>query len=184
MSPLRSCKPMVRDSKPLPKMSREKRKLLERAPGDHAQSKQIVKPFKSVDVKSVFDAYPESARRRLLALRELIFRTAASAEGVGDIEETLKWGEPAYVTSQTRSGSTIRIAWKKAKPDHYAIYFNCQTTLVDMFRTRFPNDFAFEGNRAIVFAATDAVPMDSLAVCIKAALTYHRRKGGKVKHEP
>ena len=117
-------------------------------------------------------------RRKLLALRKLIFRTAASTEGVGEVEETLKWGEPAYVTSQTRSGSTIRIGWKNTSPNRYAMYFNCQTTLIETFRTLFPSDFTFEGNRAIIFAESDVIPTGALVFCIAAALTYHRRAGG------
>jgi hypothetical protein len=133
-----------------------------------------MRPFASTEVAKVFEAYPADVRPKLLALRELIFRTASSTEGVGELEETLKWGEPAYLTSKSKSGSTIRIAWKKARPAEYAMYFNCQTTLVETFRTLFPQDFKFEGNRAIVFNCSGTVPADSVAVCVAAALTYHR----------
>ena len=136
--------------------------------------------FESSAVAQAFKACPAPARSRLLALRELIFRTAAETPGVGEIEETLKWGEPAYVTSASKSGSTIRIGWKKPHATQYAIYFNCRTTLVETFRTLFPGEFKFEGNRAIVFDVAgnvaDAVPVDALALCITAALTYHRSK--------
>ena len=135
-----------------------------------------MKPFDNAAVAQAFEAYPVNFRRQLLALRELIFQTAASMEGVGMIEETLKWGEPAYVTSQSKSGSTVRIGWKKSNPSQYAMYFHCQTNLVDTFRALFPSEFKFEGNRAIVFNEHDAVPTDSLAFCIAAALTYHRSK--------
>ena len=135
-----------------------------------------MKPFESAAVAQAFEAYPVNFRRQLLALRELIFQTAASTKGVGMIEETLKWGEPAYVTSQSKSGSTVRIGWKKSNPSQYAMYFHCQTNLVDTFRALFPSEFKFEGNRAIVFNEHDAVPADSLAFCIAAALTYHRSK--------
>jgi hypothetical protein len=116
-------------------------------------------------------------RQKLLALRKLIFETAASTPGVGELEETLKWGEPAYVTSETKSGSTVRIAWKRSSPSQYAMYFHCQTNLVETFRTLFPKEFAFKGNRAIVFRESEVVPTDSLSFCIAAALTYHRAKG-------
>jgi hypothetical protein len=116
-------------------------------------------------------------RRKLLALRELVFRTAAATNGVGEIEETLKWGEPAYVT-KNKSGSTVRMDWKKSDPDHYALYFHCQTNLVDTFRTLFPHDFKFEGNRALVFPLESDVPQDSLAMCIAASLTYHLKTRG------
>ena len=131
-------------------------------------------PFANPAVAKTFESYPPDVRRKLLALRELILRTAAATEGVGPLEETLKWGEPAYLTTQSKSGSTVRIAWKKSAPSQYAIYFNCQTTLVDTFRTLFPGEFKFEGNRAIVFDKADAVPAEALEFCIAAALTYHR----------
>ncbi len=92
------------------------------------------------------------------------------------IEETLKWGEPAYVTSETKSGSTVRIDWKKSKPGQYFMYFICTTNLVETFKTMFPNDFKYEGNRALVFSEDEEIPMDSLAICVAAALTYQRNK--------
>ena len=125
-------------------------------------------------VQAVFDSYPPALREKLLVLRQLILDTAASTQGVGEIEETLKWGEPAYVTTQTRSGSTVRIDCKKDQ-DRYAIYFNCNTTLVDTFRSMFPHTFEFEGNRALVFGLKDALPAKELAFCIAMALTYHRK---------
>lgn len=47
-------------------------------------------------------------------------------------------------------------------------------------RTLFPRHLRFEGNRAIVFHAGDAVPRDVLRFCVAQALTYHerRRRGG------
>ena len=135
-----------------------------------------MKPFENAAVAQAFEAFPPALRPQLLALRALVFETAASTPGVGTIEETLKWGEPAYVTAQSKSGSTVRIVWKKTKPTQYAMYFHCQTNLVDTFRTLFPTDFRFEGYRALVFDEADHVPVDSLAWCIAAALTYHRNK--------
>jgi len=134
-----------------------------------------MRPFSSTEVATRYDAYPPKARRQLLALRELVFRTAATTEGVGEIEETLKWGEPAYLT-RNRSGSTVRIDWKRKDPDHCAVYFNCQTSLVDTFRTLFPGDFRFEGNRALLIPLADKLPEDALAFCIAASLTYHLKK--------
>ena len=138
-----------------------------------------MKPFTNADVAHAFGAYPPAERRKLLALRALIFETASSIEGVGEIEETLKWGEPAYLTSESKSGSTIRIDWKKSNPLQYAMYFHCRTNLVETFRTLFPKEFKFDGDRAIVFDAADTVSTDALSVCIAAALTYHRAKKAK-----
>jgi uncharacterized protein DUF1801 len=134
-----------------------------------------MKPSQPKAVADVFAAYPPRIRRKLFALRELILETAATTDGVGRIEETLKWGEPAYTTPETRIGSTIRIDWKPSTPDRYYMYFICTTKLVDTFRFEFPNDFIFEGNRALVFWADAAIPREPLAECIAAALTYHRK---------
>jgi len=82
----------------------------------------------------------------------------------------------AHLTSQSSSGSTIRIDSKAREPSRYAMYFNCQTDFVETFRTLFPNDFRFEGNRALVLERDAALPRDWLALCIAAALTYHRRR--------
>jgi hypothetical protein len=114
-------------------------------------------------------------RRSLLALRKLIFDTAASTAKVGELEETLKWGEPAYLTP-SKSGSTMRINWKRSSPSQYALCFICHTNLIETFRMLFPDDFTFEGNRAIVFHQAEPLPKDALAFCIAAALTYHLNK--------
>lgn len=50
------------------------------------------------DVSAVFNRYPERMREKLMFLRQLIIETAATTEGVGELEETLKWGEPSYLT--------------------------------------------------------------------------------------
>jgi hypothetical protein len=128
------------------------------------------------NVAKAFAGYPPAIRRKLMRLRRLILDTAARTEGLGGIEETVKWGEPAYVPAKPKIGTTVRIGWKKSRPARYAVYFHCQTTLVDTFRTLFPEDFKYEGNRAIVFSEKDAVPARELAFCIAAALTYHRDK--------
>lgn len=131
------------------------------------------------DVTATFASYPPEIRKRVLKLRELIFDVAARTQGVGGLEESLKWGEPAYITAASKSGSTIRIAWKKRKPTQYAMYFNCQTTLMDSFKTMFPTAFKFEGNRALVFETHEEVPVEALRICVAMALTYHSNKHPK-----
>lgn len=138
-------------------------------------------PFQSAAVAAKFEAYPSVVRRQLLALREVVFRTAASIPEVGVIEETLKWGEPAYVT-KNGAGSTVRMDWKAKSPDQYGMYFHCQTNLVESFRSMFPNDFVFEGNRALIFKVGERIPIDAVSVCIAASLTYHlKRSRAKVR---
>ena len=136
-------------------------------------------PEMPADVVQAFDAFPKAVRRRLLQARRLIFETAAKLEGVGPLTETLKWGEPAYLTEVTGSGSTIRLGWFKSSDKDCAVLFNCQTNLVETFRERFPDIFAFEKNRAILLSASDPLPRGPLATCLATALTYRQTRRKK-----
>ncbi|MEW9702305.1 DUF1801 domain-containing protein [Paenibacillus sp. SI8] len=133
----------------------------------------VISTIENVRVAAVFDQYPKHIQKKLLFLRQLILETASEIEGIYPLEETLKWSEPSYVST---SGSTIRIDWKKSSPHLYAMYFNCNTRLVETFRELFADIFNYEGNRAIVFAENDEIPVDELKQCISSSLTYHTRK--------
>ena len=124
-------------------------------------------------VSAVFETYPPEIRKQAMRLRQLVLDTAAALAEVGEVEETLKWGEPSYVT---KSGSTIRLGWKASRPDEYKLLFHCGTTLVDTFKELYHDALNFEGNRAIVLHKTADLPIAPLEHCISLALTYHRRK--------
>jgi hypothetical protein len=135
--------------------------------------------FTNPQVAAVFEAYPNRIAAKLMRLRQLIFETAASTDGVGALEETLRWQQPSYLTATSGSGSAIRIDQLKSRPGKYAMYFHCQTSLVDTFRTLYPSKFTFEGNRAIVFDETATIPVRELRHCISLALTYRLRASRK-----
>jgi hypothetical protein len=125
-------------------------------------------------VAAVFRAYPATQRAALLDLRRLIFAVAAEADV--EIDETLKWGEPAYLPAKARVGTTVRINALKGSTDGCAMYVHCQTTLIDSYRHLYPDDFTFEGQRALLFRAGEPVAEAALKHCIAMALTYHRAK--------
>ena len=126
-------------------------------------------------VDAVFDACPKPARTKLLALRRLIFDAAKATKGVGTLEETLKWGQPSYLTPETGSGSTIRIDRVKSAANQVAVFFHCQTDLVETFRELYPK-LSYSGNRAILLDADEKLPEAELRHCVGLALTYHLRK--------
>jgi hypothetical protein len=134
------------------------------------------KPPMPADVAAAFARFPERVRARLLEARGLIFETAADIDGVGPLKETLKWGEPAYLTEASGAGSTVRLGWFRSSERECAVLFNCRTTLVDDFRNQFPDVFAYEKNRAILLDAREPLPKAPLSVCLGMALTYHRRR--------
>jgi len=129
----------------------------------------------NTDVESTLATYPVAVQSRLLAIRKLIFQVASDHKVIGEIKECLKWGEPAYLTSTTKSGTTIRLAWKSKAPDEYRLLVNCQTDLIDTCRTLYPH-LSYDGNRAIRFHLDDEPPTTVLLQIIEMALTYHINK--------
>jgi Domain of unknown function (DU1801) len=127
-------------------------------------------------VEAVFNAYPRPVKAKLLALRRLIIDTAKRTKGVGRLQETLKWGQPSYLTPETGSGSTIRIDRVKSSTAQYAVYFHCQTDLVATFRELYPTELSYGGNRSILLDVDDDIPGAALRHCVALALTYHLRR--------
>ncbi|EJG0735136.1 DUF1801 domain-containing protein [Vibrio parahaemolyticus] len=123
-------------------------------------------------VKDRFDEYPENARVRLAELRNLVFQIASELE-LGEVEETLKWGEPSY---NVKTGSPLRMDWKLKSPNNYYLFFNCQTKLVDTFRELYGEELVFQGNRAIVLSLSKPIPERVIKSCLELALTYQQSK--------
>jgi hypothetical protein len=56
-------------------------------------------------VKARFDEYPKHVRIRIEELRNIVL-TIASELKLGEVEESLKWGEPSY---SVKTGSPVRM---------------------------------------------------------------------------
>jgi hypothetical protein len=137
--------------------------------GDMSLKQGDVKEAVPADVAAVFAAFPEGLRTLLLEARALIFEVAEDAK-VDPLTETLKWGEPAYLTQATKAGSTVRLGVKDGRA---AVFFICTSGLVDGFRADFP-ELSYLGNRGVFLdTGTDRA---ALALCLRRALTHHRGK--------
>ena len=128
-------------------------------------------PFQSPKVQSAYDAFDDAQRDIALMLRDLIFAVAADTPQAGVVEETLKWGQPSYLTPRTKSGSTLRIGTTKAGDT--GIYAHCGTTIISDYVATFPGDDRIDGNRGVLFASKDEINTDRLRHLIRHALTYH-----------
>lgn len=101
-------------------------------------------------------------------LKAIIFETAEGSPRIGALDESLKWGEPSFTPKKKNIGSSVRLA----RRDHaVAVMFICTTKLVDRFREIYPDDFSFEGSRALVFNEGETIPKEQLKHCIAMALT-------------
>ncbi|MBU2884794.1 DUF1801 domain-containing protein [Gilvimarinus agarilyticus] len=123
-------------------------------------------------VKKKFNTYPADIFISLNTVRDLIF-SVAMQDDITDITETLKWGEPSYVS---KIGSTIRIDWKDKYPEQFCIYFNCKTSLIETFKEIYGDTFTYEGNRAIVLKRNQVIPYKELAHCLSMSLRYKQIK--------
>ncbi|WP_306147182.1 MULTISPECIES: DUF1801 domain-containing protein [unclassified Roseibium] len=127
------------------------------------------------DVLSVIEREPPDIREGLMELRRLILETAAETDGSGKVVETLKWGQPSYLTEKPKSGTTIRIAKDGSELGDIALYVSCNTSLVSEWRGLFP-DLIFGGDRSLHLSLAKPLPLPELRQMIRMALTYHSRK--------
>ena len=131
-------------------------------------------PPTPIEIEQALKAYPPAIVEVLQSLRTLIFTTWAEIEIGTTLTETLKWGQPAYLPSRPRIGSTIRLG---ATKDHSkaALFVHCQTTILSDFRDIHPDTFQTEGNRAVLLPLLKPLPTAALSFLITRALTYHKR---------
>lgn len=125
------------------------------------------------ETKMAFNAYPIDLRKTLLSVRELIF-TVAKTENAGPLEETLKWGSPAYLTV-LRGGTTIRLE-KGLEDGIAAVRVHCQTPIVRSFKKIYGDQFQYDGDRGLLLDIYKPLPEKAVSDFIALALTYHARK--------
>lgn len=128
-------------------------------------------PAIPTDVQAAFEAFESDEQRALLGIRRMIFTLASETDGVGSIEETLKWGQPSYLTVKPKSGTTIRLG--VPEKGYVAVYVHCGTTIVASFRDVYQDTYRTEGKRAVYFALHEPLPEDAIKTLLNLALTYH-----------
>ncbi|WP_339860129.1 DUF1801 domain-containing protein [Thalassospira alkalitolerans] len=132
-------------------------------------------PSQPPELAAKFAGYPSNAYAALMQIRGWIFDLAADHPAIREITETLKWGEPSWLT-KPKVGTTIRADWKPKAPDQVAIYFNCKTDLIDRARSHFGDILECDGNRAIIIALDRPLPKAPIQICLGWALSYHQDK--------
>ncbi|QJF49806.1 DUF1801 domain-containing protein [Roseobacter ponti] len=124
-------------------------------------------------IAPVFDGYPAPVRACHMQVRDMILTLACDLDA-GPIDETLKWGQPAYLNTKRKTGTTLRLGWPRKTPERAGVYVHCQTSLVSDFRARQGTGFDFDGTRGILLETDRPLPEGPLAAFLSQALTYHR----------
>ena len=133
-------------------------------------------PFQSPDIALAFDAYPPAIKAQADDASPDDLRRGRSDGGSRCARGNAQVGRARIRHGLEQERKYRPHYLEKSRPTQYAMYFHCQTNLVDRFRGWFPNDFTFEGDRALIFEAGEPIPVEALTACIIAALTYHRDK--------
>jgi len=128
----------------------------------------------NADTMAKLAGLPSIAQPKLQSIRKLIFEVGED-DKIGGVVESLKWNQPSYEPSKAKVGTAIRLGFDE-KNEQILLYGHCQSTLIDQWRNRYSETFAFMGNRALMFSVHDEVPEEELAECVWLALTYHLRK--------
>ena len=131
----------------------------------------MTRPFASAEIAAVFDAQNSQSRKGLLTLRDLVFDVGDDLPQIGKIHEALRWGQPAYLTPETKSGTTLRLGIPKS--GGFAMFVHCQTRLISDYKAAFPDVTNIEGNRAVLFKYATEIDPNRQKWLIRQALTYH-----------
>ncbi len=127
------------------------------------------------DVRAAFDACDGPVRAGMMVLRGMILARAADLPVIGRVVEGVRWGQPAYLTPDTRAGCSLRIG--PVAGAGFGLFVHCQTGLIDAFLDGPGAGVRRQGNRAVVFGVGEEVPQ-VVGVLIGWALTYHLGRTG------
>lgn len=126
------------------------------------------------DVAKIIRLWTAQARDQFTSIRQTIHLVADRAE-VGDLLETLKWGQPSWLPAKPRIGTTLRCNWVPALPHRLSLYVHCQTNLVETIKTIYPSAFEYEGSRALHIDLNAPPPEQVIDHCALLTLSYHRK---------
>ena len=127
------------------------------------------------DILASIETWPDVAQQRLLTMRALFFEVAEAAD-IGPLEESLKWGQPAWRPKRARTGSTLRLNWTSHTPDELSAFVDCKTDLAAQMLTRFPESCGNDGRRCLTFPMDDTLNKDAVWTLAWLTFTYHRGK--------
>ena len=119
------------------------------------------------DAKTIFDAVEPDAKTGLIRLRDMIYATAEADPRIAPIAETLKWGQPAYVS---KTGTTLRLGVPKS--GGFGLFVHCQSRVIPDYQAMFPDLDRFDGTRGLLFSSPNEIDETRHTWLIQRALTY------------
>ena len=121
-------------------------------------------------IRDAWSGYTPAEAALAARLRATIFAVAAETPEVGGLTEALRWGQAAYLTEETGSGTTLRIA--RASAGRVGLYVHCQSRVVDEVRMVHDRALTWDGTRGLLLDTDASWPEAAVRAMIVAALTY------------
>lgn len=59
------------------------------------------------------NSFQPAVRKKMMKIRSFIFDVARETEGVGELEETLKWGQPSYLPQNLKLAAPFESVGKR-----------------------------------------------------------------------
>lgn len=119
---------------------------------------------------AVIDRWPSEAAAHAHAVRSL-WQAEADALGIAHLDESLKWGEPAW--RPRKGGATLRLSWK-ASVAELGIFVDCKTDLCARMQSDYPEAFRYVPPRALFLHPGAPLPVEALAHLARIAFRYKR----------
>ncbi|QFT59564.1 hypothetical protein FIU94_12085 [Sulfitobacter sp. THAF37] len=126
---------------------------------------------------SAVQSWPLPARDALWACRA-VFHATAEQTGIGPLEESLKWGQPAWRPRAPRTGSTLRMGWTPDDPDRISLFVDCKTDLAARMAEIYPDIGANDNRRQIRLDLTRPLPDQAIAHLSQMTFCYHLSQRG------
>lgn len=126
-------------------------------------------------LRDVIATWSAPATAMAAACRSVFLQVAQDAD-VGPIEESLKWGQPAWRPVKPRMGSTLRMDWDAGQPAQLALFVDCKTDLAARMRDLYPDLPGNDGQRRIVIDLDAPLPEQAVAHLAEMTFGYHRAK--------
>lgn len=102
-----------------------------------------------------------------------LFHRIAQERNLGTLEESLKWGQPAWRPARPRTGSTLRMDWHTETPERLDLFVDCKTDLAARMADLYPDLPFNDGRRHLAIDLVWPLPEQALAHLAELTFTYH-----------
>ena len=130
------------------------------------------------DVLTCLRSWPEEARDAFQTCRTTFHDVAEEAQ-LGALDESLKWGQPAWRPRRPRTGTTLRMSWDPATPGYLQVFVGCKTDLAARMQHLYPDLPVNDGRRQMAVDLAAPLPGQALRHLAEMTFAYHldRRRG-------